>query len=56
MFIGRRVEPSTNSVRRSGIRAEFDHSRTIPLLRTEPEVCCSPIYKHVTLRGESNYQ
>ncbi len=35
MFIDKRVKPSTNSVRRSGIQVELHHSRTIPLLRTE---------------------
>ena len=37
MFIGLNVNPRPNSVRRSGVQPWLYHSRTNPLLRTEPE-------------------
>ena len=51
MFIDRSLNSITHSVRRSGIQVELDHSRTIPLLRTEPEESYSSIYKYVTPTG-----
>lgn len=38
MFIARNANPSTNSVRRSGIQLKLYHSHAIPLLRTEREI------------------
>src|SRR5260370_7882513 len=51
MFIGRSANP-INSVRRTGIQLERYYSRTIPLLRTEPdEFFASRSNKHVTPDG-----
>jgi hypothetical protein len=51
MFIGSGQKANTNSVRRSGIQVELNDSRIIPLLRTEPRVFGSSVYKHATPNG-----
>jgi hypothetical protein len=51
MFIGLSEDANTNSVRRSGIQLELQHSSIVPLLRTGPEGFCASIYKHATPNG-----
>jgi len=53
MFIDTRVKPGTSSVRRSGNQVELHHSRTAPLLRTEPREGLPPSINMSPLRGET---
>jgi hypothetical protein len=52
MFIGQTAKtPIATPFEGAGLNLRRQHSRTIPLLRTEPKGFCFSIYKHVTPNG-----